>query len=244
MAWSSQAGFHQGSSMKTWLATCKFSPSPPAFSEIRMIFIEGSVLKAVRASSRACMVIPPRKTRHEMPALFRRNSTSSSIAPNCEKIKPLALGSLSIIFWTSSQSASIFVLLLKSDGLTFCMMFLLPSFGTAASECPAAAGNARAVGSGGCGSARRLAAPAGCFGGVSQMACLALLASERVSLEPRFGVAAAADVRGLPPFAAPPAPSSPSSSLPPASSPRSTQSRVKHTGQPTPPEGNCGASMR
>mmetsp|Transcript_81526 Transcript_81526/g.253110 ORF Transcript_81526/g.253110 Transcript_81526/m.253110 type:complete len:204 (+) Transcript_81526:138-749(+) len=142
MAWSSHAGFHQGSSKKTWLATWRFRPSPPAFSEMRIILMLGSVLKAAMASSRACMVMPPRKTMQEMPALLRRNSTSSSMAPNWEKTRPLALLSDAIIFLTSSTSASILVLLLKSAGLTFCMMFLFPIFTGMPLAVPAAAAEA------------------------------------------------------------------------------------------------------
>mmetsp|Transcript_80657 Transcript_80657/g.214126 ORF Transcript_80657/g.214126 Transcript_80657/m.214126 type:complete len:269 (-) Transcript_80657:372-1178(-) len=219
MACNSHAGFHQGSSMKTWLAICRFRPSPPAFREMRMIFRVGSVLKATRASSRACMVMPPRKTTQEMPALFSRNSTSSSMAPNCEKTRPLAPGSLAIIFRTSSTRASILVLLRKSWGFTFCMMFLFPSFIVVPSILPLPP-----------------------LRGPSQIASAALPRSERVSFEPFAGVVLAGCRLRLPLGVAPPSP--PSSSLSFCSWPKSTCSFAKQTGQPTPPEGSFGASSR
>mmetsp|Transcript_91540 Transcript_91540/g.232920 ORF Transcript_91540/g.232920 Transcript_91540/m.232920 type:complete len:305 (-) Transcript_91540:1406-2320(-) len=126
MACISQAGFHHGSRRKTWLATCKFRPSPPALSEIRMILREVSVLKAVSESARACMVMPPRSTTQARPARFSRNSTNSSIAPNWEKTMHLLVTWPCIIFWISSSTASILVLLWNSDALIFCKMVLLP----------------------------------------------------------------------------------------------------------------------
>lgn len=68
----------------------RFKPSPPAFKEIKITsepietrwslapiaFRVGSSLKAAKASSRACIVMPPRKTTQEMPARFKRNSTN------------------------------------------------------------------------------------------------------------------------------------------------------------------------
>merc|ERR1719419_1371003 len=105
-----------------------------------------------------------------MPAFFRRNSTSSSMAPNCEKTRPLAFGSLLIIFRISSKRASIFVLLWKSDGFTFCMMFLFPSFWTEATPEAAVA------------EALQHLLPFGLsFGGVSQIASVAFFATDRVS---------------------------------------------------------------
>mmetsp|Transcript_129787 Transcript_129787/g.277008 ORF Transcript_129787/g.277008 Transcript_129787/m.277008 type:complete len:348 (+) Transcript_129787:170-1213(+) len=248
MACISPAGFHQGSSRKTWLATCKLRPSPPAFREIRITLSEGSVLKAASASSRACIVMPPLKMTHEMPSRFNRNSTSSSIAPNWEKMMALSVGSLRIIFFVSSTSASILVLLWKSWALTFCMMPFAPSFAPFRGGAPAFPKPGRATAR-----ADEAASPA------SPGAVLAgdrdrpraggwALAGVSLALTPRFeGVARGegeeAALRPLALAARPPffgfASSSPSLFSP---SSRSTLRRQKHVGQPTPPDGNCGAS--
>mmetsp|Transcript_63580 Transcript_63580/g.151664 ORF Transcript_63580/g.151664 Transcript_63580/m.151664 type:complete len:319 (-) Transcript_63580:2746-3702(-) len=219
MACSSHAGFHQGSSKKTWFAICKFKPSPPAFREIKMTFSVGSLLKATKASCRACIVMPPRKTTQEIPAFFKRNSTSSNMMPNCEKTIALEVLSPLIIFCTSSSKASTLVLLWNSDALTFCMMCFLPggffaaAFGLATLEGVTLSQIARRP----CDEVRR------CFG------------CERIGV-----VAEGFAALFFWPEEEPPA-ASPFSSA--GSSSRSIWSLVKHTGHPTPPDFSFGASF-
>mmetsp|Transcript_18311 Transcript_18311/g.40217 ORF Transcript_18311/g.40217 Transcript_18311/m.40217 type:complete len:342 (-) Transcript_18311:232-1257(-) len=234
----SHAGFHHGSRRKTWFAIWRFRPSPPAFREMRMTFRVGSVLKATRESLRAWIDIPPRSTTHAMPARFSRNSTSSSMAPNCEKTMHLAWLSLASIFRISSISASILVLLWNSAVLTFCMMFrfaILPAAevvfsgahgahtGTMSARAFLPTRRCRAIGS---------------FSGdwtatwedAADAAGWLLLFGVTVEEATCFRLPAAF----LPP-------SSPSSSSTTSSS-RSTTSLEKQTGHPTPPEGRAGAS--
>mmetsp|Transcript_64155 Transcript_64155/g.167912 ORF Transcript_64155/g.167912 Transcript_64155/m.167912 type:complete len:377 (-) Transcript_64155:724-1854(-) len=250
----SQAGFHHGSRRNTWFAIWRFRPSPPAFREMRMIFRVGSVLKATSESFRAWMDMPPRNTTHAMPARFSRNSTSSSMPPNCEKTMALALASLASIFLSSSMSASILVLLWNSAALTFCMMFFFPIL-VAAEEAGgqgaprSGALSVRAVEEvGALLPTRRCRA----FSGDSTSRALAeeglqgTHTSEDGADFPdewpalRFGVTVEeAGALRLP--AAFLSPSSPSSSISSGSS-RSTTSLEKQTGHPTPPEGRAGAS--
>mmetsp|Transcript_126482 Transcript_126482/g.247959 ORF Transcript_126482/g.247959 Transcript_126482/m.247959 type:complete len:210 (-) Transcript_126482:1016-1645(-) len=207
--------------------------------------------------------MPPRSTTQEMPALFSLNSTSSSMAPNCEKTMHLFVASPCIIFWISSTKASIFVLLWNSEALMRCKIVLLPMPAAAAADCPFRPSShlpsaapfvmARAAL---CFPLRRRrgSEDGDTFSGVSQRAS-AGVADDEAPARPCAGVGVfgvLADAVSAFRLAGPatrlgaafafalPAPS-PSSSSSSASS-KSTTSFVKQVGQPTPPDGSLGAS--
>mmetsp|Transcript_4356 Transcript_4356/g.10154 ORF Transcript_4356/g.10154 Transcript_4356/m.10154 type:complete len:205 (+) Transcript_4356:237-851(+) len=124
MACNSEAGFHHGSMRKMWSAACKFSPSPPAFSEIRSTLRLGSVWKAIIMLFLACTGMLPRSFAQLTPSRFMRHSMSSRKSVNCEKTSALLVLSAAIMPFTSCISASILVELLNSAVLIFCMMLL------------------------------------------------------------------------------------------------------------------------
>mmetsp|Transcript_20392 Transcript_20392/g.45978 ORF Transcript_20392/g.45978 Transcript_20392/m.45978 type:complete len:246 (-) Transcript_20392:1006-1743(-) len=129
MAWSSEAGFHQGSMRKMWSAACKFKPSPPAFNEMRSTFSEGSVIKATMMLFREAIGMVPRSFAQLTPSRFSLHSMSSKKRVNWEKTRALLEESAAVIRRISSRSASILVEVLNSEALIRCMM---PLFNEAA----------------------------------------------------------------------------------------------------------------
>mmetsp|Transcript_136683 Transcript_136683/g.340850 ORF Transcript_136683/g.340850 Transcript_136683/m.340850 type:complete len:214 (+) Transcript_136683:296-937(+) len=125
MACSSDAGFHHGSMMKMWSAACRLRPSPPAFSEIRSTFREGSVWKEMMILFLEVIGMVPNTLAALMPSRFILHSMSSKKRVNCEKTSALLLGSAACIWRISYRSASILVEVLNSAVLMRCMMLPL-----------------------------------------------------------------------------------------------------------------------
>ena len=61
-AWSSTAGFHQGSSRKTWSAAVRFRPVPPAFSDTSITGGPSALWNAPTTAPRS-RVAPSRRTK-------------------------------------------------------------------------------------------------------------------------------------------------------------------------------------
>mmetsp|Transcript_9360 Transcript_9360/g.29838 ORF Transcript_9360/g.29838 Transcript_9360/m.29838 type:complete len:228 (-) Transcript_9360:1373-2056(-) len=105
----STAGFHQGSSKKTCVASCKLRPSPPALSERRMTAIEGSDLKRSRTVLRSTTGMSPMSLTTRRPASRRRHSTMSRQVRYWEKTMALASASAPRIATMASCTASTLV---------------------------------------------------------------------------------------------------------------------------------------
>ena len=80
----STAGFHQGSSTKTWFAACKFKPSPPDLRLIKMTLTLGSSRNACKFAARCATGMEPRSLLMVNFAFFKRHSTISIMAVYCE----------------------------------------------------------------------------------------------------------------------------------------------------------------
>mmetsp|Transcript_24318 Transcript_24318/g.43931 ORF Transcript_24318/g.43931 Transcript_24318/m.43931 type:complete len:230 (-) Transcript_24318:2807-3496(-) len=127
MACISTAGFHQGSSMNTLVATCRFRPSPPAFREIRITLTLSSSRKALSMACRIEMGSDPISMTVLIPARFSRQSTMCSMLAYWEKMMDLASGVSVLIRCSSSTSRSTLVLEANCSRLTFCRMLLRPT---------------------------------------------------------------------------------------------------------------------
>ncbi len=106
MAWASTAGFHHGSSRKTYSAAVRFSPRPPAFRLIRKSGQSGSFWKrSTRASrSRVCAVevlVGRRRARRGAGA------RSPSRLVNCENTSALWPSSRQLLRVCGSSTSSL-----------------------------------------------------------------------------------------------------------------------------------------
>mmetsp|Transcript_67156 Transcript_67156/g.199701 ORF Transcript_67156/g.199701 Transcript_67156/m.199701 type:complete len:272 (-) Transcript_67156:331-1146(-) len=116
MAWSSDAGFHQGSMRKMWSAACKLRPSAPALSEISKTFSEGSLWKVRTTLFLTRGGNLPSNFRETRPSRRKRDSMSSRNLTNCEKTNALLVGLRFVMRLSSFTNASIFVEVRNSRG--------------------------------------------------------------------------------------------------------------------------------
>mmetsp|Transcript_2287 Transcript_2287/g.4533 ORF Transcript_2287/g.4533 Transcript_2287/m.4533 type:complete len:254 (-) Transcript_2287:522-1283(-) len=122
----STAGFHQGSSRNTCEASCRFSPSPPAFSDMRIAATLGSSLKAPRTLILCFTDRLPASLTVFRPSLFSRHSTISSMPVYWENTMALfVLQSLRMSLMCVTR-ASTLVLLANSSTLTRFMRLVRP----------------------------------------------------------------------------------------------------------------------